>query len=129
MRVIAGNYSGNAGPASTFSPLLLWDVRLHAGTSAELPAPEGWNTALVVLHGAVQVNGGASVRDGQLVVLDSSGSGLSIQATDDAVMLLLSGHPIHEPIVGRGPFVMNTQEEIVTAIEDFNRGQFGHIAH
>ena len=129
VRVIAGNYSGHSGPPSTFSPLLVWDVRLHTGASAELPAPEGWNTALVVLHGTVHVIGGASVREGQLVVLDSSGSGLSIQATDDAVMLLLSGQPIHEPIVGRGPFVMNTQEEIVTAIEDFNRGQFGHIAH
>lgn len=129
VRVIAGNYSGYAGPASTFSPLLIWDVRLYAGASAELPAPEGWNTALVVLHGTVQVNGGARAREGQLVVLDSSGSGLSIEATDDAVMLLLSGQPIHEPVVGRGPFVMNTQDEIAKAIEDFNSGRFGHVAH
>jgi len=62
-------------------------------------------------------------------VLDSSGSGLSIAATDDAVMLLLSGQPIHEPVVGRGPFVMNTHEEIAKAIGDFNNGQFGHVAH
>jgi redox-sensitive bicupin YhaK (pirin superfamily) len=129
VRVIAGNYVGHVGPASTFSPLLIWDVRLRAGASAELPAPEAWNTALVVLHGTVQVNGGASARDGQLVVLDSSGAGLSIAATDDAVMLVLSGQPIHEPVAGRGPFVMNTQEEIAKAIEDFNRGQFGYAAH
>jgi redox-sensitive bicupin YhaK (pirin superfamily) len=127
--VIAGNYSGHAGPASTFFPLLIWDVWLRAGASAELPAPEGWNTALVVLHGTVQVNGGGPAREGQLVVLDSSGSDLSIEATDDAVMLLLSGQPIHEPVVGRGPFVMNTQEEIAKAIEDFNSGRFGHVAH
>jgi len=129
VRVIAGDYSGHAGPASTFSPLLIWDVRLHSGASAELPAPEGWNTALVVLHGTVQVNGGAAAREGQLVVLDSTGSGLSIAAADDAVMLLLSGQPIHEPVVGRGPFVMNTYEEIAKAIGDFNNGQFGHVAH
>jgi len=61
--------------------------------------------------------------------LDSSGSGLSIEATDDAVMLLLSGQPIHEPVVGRGPFVMNTREEIAKAIADFNSGRFGHVAH
>ena len=129
VRVIAGNYSGHAGPATTFSPLLIWDVRLHAGASVELPAPEGWNTALAVLHGTVQVNGGAPAREGQLVMLDSSGSGLSIEATDAAVMLLLSGHPIHEPVVGSGAFVMNTHEEIVKAIEDFTSGQFGHVAH
>jgi redox-sensitive bicupin YhaK (pirin superfamily) len=127
VRVIAGNYSGHTGPASTFSPLLIWDVRLHAGARAELPAPDGWNTALVVLHGTVQVNGGAPAREGQLVVLDSSGSGLSSEAADDAIMLLLSGQPIHEPVVGRGPFVMNTQEEITKAIEDFNSGQFGRF--
>jgi len=129
VRAIAGNYSGHAGPATTYSPLLIWDVRLHAGASAELPAPGGWNTALVVLHGTVQVNGGAPARDGQLVVLNSRGSGLSIEATDDAVMLLLSGQPIHEPIVGRGPFVMNTQEEIARAIKDFNSGQFERVSH
>jgi quercetin 2,3-dioxygenase len=77
----------------------------------------------------VQVNGGAPAREGQLVMLDSSGSGLSIEATDAAVMLLLSGHSIHEPVVGSGPFVMNTHEEIVKAIEDFTSGQFGHVAH
>lgn len=127
VRVIAGNYSGHTGPASTFSPLLIWDVRLHADASAELPAPEGWNAALVVLHGTVQDNGGAPAREGQLVALDSSGSGLSIEATADTVMLLLSGQPIHEPVMGRVPFVMNTQEEIAKAIEDFNSGQFGHV--
>jgi len=129
VRIIAGNYAGHAGPASTFSPLLVWEVRLHTGASAELPAPEDWNTAIVVLHGNVKVNGGAPARDGQLVVLDSSGSGLSIEATDDALILLLSGQPIHEPVVGLGPFVMNTQEEIAKAIEDFNSGRFGQIAH
>jgi redox-sensitive bicupin YhaK (pirin superfamily) len=77
----------------------------------------------------VQINGGAPARDGQLVVLNSSGSGLSIEATDDAFMLLLSGQPIHEPIVGRGPFVMNTQEEIASAIKDFNSDQFGRVSH
>ncbi|MGH8248649.1 MAG: pirin family protein, partial [Gammaproteobacteria bacterium] len=129
VRVIAGNYAGHAGPARTFTPLHVWDVRLHAGARAELPAAAGWNTALVVLHGPVHVNGSASAGEAQLVVLDQNGEGLSIEAHDEAVMLLLSGEPINEPIVGRGPFVMNTQDEIAKAIADFNSGNFGEIAH
>jgi hypothetical protein len=127
VRVIAGNYAGHAGPARTFTPLNVFDVRLHAGAKADLPAPSGWNTALAVLHGAVQVNRGATAREGQLVVLDQGGDGISVKADDEAVLLLMSGQPINEPVVGQGPFVMNSAEEIQKAIDDFNSGQFGKI--
>ncbi len=128
VRVIAGKYDGHAGPAHTFSPLNVLDVRIRAGSTVELPAPEGWNTALIVLHGTVEVNGGTSAREAQMVLLEPSGSGLSVKANDDAVVLLLSGQPIDEPIVGYGPFVMNTQEQIAQAVTDFNSGKFGMIA-
>jgi redox-sensitive bicupin YhaK (pirin superfamily) len=107
----------------------VWDVRVNAGAMVELPAADGWNTAVVVLHGTVQVNGQAIAREAQMVLLDRGGSGFTLEANSDAVLLLLSGEPIDEPIVGHGPFVMNTEDEIVQAISDFNSGHFGAIAH
>lgn len=124
VRIIAGDYAGHAGPARTFSPMNVWDVRLSAGATIELPAPEGWNTAVVVLHGTVQVNDQTIAREAQMVLLARDGDGLTLEANNDAVLLLLSGEPIDEPIVGQGPFVMNTQDEIVQAIDDFNSGRF-----
>jgi len=125
VRVIAGEYGGLAGPAHTHTPMHVWDLRLAAGGTAALALPDGWVTALVVLHGTVQVNGDAIARESQLVVLDRAGSEVSIEANGDAVVLLLSGEPIDEPVVGYGPFVMNSQQEIVQAINDFNSGRFG----
>lgn len=128
VRVIAGDYAGHAGPARTFSPLNVWDVRLNAGKMAEFKLPEGWNAALIVLHGVVQVNGDVIAREAQMVLLDRGGGSLAVEANGDAVLLLLSGEPIDEPIVGHGPFVMNTQNGIAQAITDFNSGRFGRIA-
>lgn len=128
VRVIAGNYAGHAGPARTFSPLNVWDVRLRPGANIELPAPEGWNTAVIVLRGTVQVSGDTLGQEAQMVLLNPSGSSFSLEASDDAVLLLISGEPINEPIVGHGPFVMNTQAEIVQAFEDYRSGRFGQIA-
>ncbi|EKN5921417.1 TPA: pirin family protein [Yersinia enterocolitica] len=127
LRVIAGDYAGKNGPANTFSPLNVWDIRLNQGKSAEFSLPDGWNTALIVLRGTVQVNGDAIARDAEMVLLDSTGSNVTIEANNDAVLLLLSGEPIDEPIIGYGPFVMNTQEQIAEAIADFNSGRFGSM--
>ncbi|HGH0374655.1 TPA: pirin family protein [Yersinia enterocolitica] len=127
LRVIAGDYAGENGPANTFSPLNVWDIRLNQGKSAEFSLPDGWDTALIVLRGTVQVNGDAIARDAEMVLLDSAGSNVTIEANNDAVLLLLSGEPIDEPIIGYGPFVMNTQEQIAEAIADFNSGRFGSM--
>ncbi|EMF4615368.1 pirin family protein [Yersinia enterocolitica] len=127
LRVIAGDYAGKNGPANTFSPLNVWDIRLNQGKSAEFSLPDGWNTALIVLRGTVQVNGDAIARDAEMVLLDSAGSNVTIEANNDAVLLLFSGEPIDEPIIGYGPFVMNTQEQIAEAIADFNSGRFGSM--
>ncbi len=129
LRVIAGSYAGHVGPARTFSPMNVWDIRLDARSSVELPATRGWNTALAVLHGSVQVNHQASASEAQLVLLGSDGEGFTLEAGSDAVVLLMSGEPIDEPVVNHGPFVMNTQQEIVQAIKDFNSGRFGEIHH
>lgn len=128
VRVIAGDYKGHIGPARTFTPMQVWDLRLNQGGVCELSVPDGWNSALIVLRGTVLVNDSTVAREAQLVLLDRTGSTVSIEANNEAVVLLLSGEPIDEPIVGQGPFVMNTQEEIVQAISDFNSGRFKQIA-
>lgn len=127
LRIIAGDYAGQTGPAHTFTPIQVWDMRLKQGKSAELSLPEGWNTLLIVLHGTVMVNGSTLAREAQLVVFDRPGTTLRIEASNDATLLLLSGEPIDEPIVGYGPFVMNSEQEIAQAISDFNSGHFGQI--
>ena len=127
VRVIAGDYGGHEGPARTFTPMNVWDVRLKAGKAADLAQPDGWTVQIVVLAGTVQVNGDTVLRAAQMATLDTAGRGVTIEARDDAKILLLAGEPIDEPVVGYGPFVMNTQDEIVRAIEDFNSGKFGNI--
>ncbi|MDF2447477.1 MAG: pirin [Moraxellaceae bacterium] len=128
VRVIAGDYAGHAGAARTFSPLNVWDLRLRAGSLSNLPAPEGWGAAVLVLQGTVQVGATEIVRAGELAVLAAAGEGCVLEANNDAVLLWLCGQPIDEPIVGRGPFVMNTEAEIAQAIADFNSGRFGGLS-
>jgi redox-sensitive bicupin YhaK (pirin superfamily) len=127
LRVIAGEYEAHAGPAHTFTPMQVWDMNLKQGGTSEFSLPEGWNTALIVLHGTVLVNGDSVAREAQMVLLASAGSKVTIEANNDAVVLLLSGEPINEEIVGHGPFVMNSQAEIMQAIDDFNSGRFAQI--
>jgi len=126
-RIIAGALDGAKGPASTFSPMNVWDVRVLAGKTVDLSQPEGWTTLIVVLDGTVQVNGDTVLRPAQMATLSTDGTGLRIEANSDAKILLLSGEPIDEPVVGYGPFVMNTQQQIAEAIRDFNSGKFGHM--
>ena len=127
VRVIAGELDGHAGPARTFSPMDVWDLRLTAGCSARLATPPGHTLALAVLRGTVQVNDAAIARASQLVVLSREGEGVRIEANGEAVVLWLAGAPLGEPVAGYGPFVMNTQEEIRQAIEDFRAGRFGRM--
>ncbi|WP_310607738.1 pirin family protein [Buttiauxella brennerae] len=125
VRVIAGEFLAHTGPAQTHSPMSILDMRLNAHSVTQLTLPDGWNTALVVLKGTVQVNGQEVAREAQLVVLDAKGETVTLEANNDAVVLVLSGEPLNEPVVGYGPFVMNTREEIKEAIDDFNQGKFG----
>ena len=128
VRVIAGDFGGARGPARTFTPMNVWDVRLAAGKTADLAQPDGWTVQVVVLAGTVQVNGDTVLRAAQMATLDTAGRGVSIEANNEAKVLLLAGEPIDEPVVGYGPFVMNTREEIAQAVEDFNSGKFGALA-
>jgi redox-sensitive bicupin YhaK (pirin superfamily) len=128
VRVIAGSFEGHAGPARTFTPMDVWDLRLKQGHQTPLEVAAGRTLALVVLKGSVTVNDQQVAHEAQLVMLDRDGRGVSIVADTDATVLLLSGEPIDEPIVGYGPFVMNTDAEIAQAMRDFNSGRFGRMA-
>ena len=127
LRLIAGEFDGKRGPAHTFTQIDVWDIRLNAGKSITLDLHQGRNTALVVLHGAVEVNGQEVVREGQLALFERDGTQIRLEANNDAVLLILSGEPIDEPIVGHGPFVMNTDAEIQQAFVDFQSGKFGRM--
>lgn len=127
MRVIAGEFGGRRGPAQTFSPMNVWDLRLTAGKQLELRVPDGHTLAIVALHGSLRVNGGQDVGVAQFALFDQAGTTASLAAYDDAVVLILGGEPLNEPIEGYGPFVMNTAQEIDDAVQDFRCGRFGQM--
>lgn len=128
LRVIAGEYAGHSGPARTFTPINVWDLKLRAGADLELTVPEGHTLALVVLHGLIRANGSQPVREAQMALYHREGSSFSIAAEADATVLLLAGEPIDEPIAGYGPFVMNTKDEIREAIDDFRSSESRFLA-
>jgi hypothetical protein len=128
VRVIAGRYNGIEGPARTFTAINLWDVRLCAGGSAELPLPDGHTTALLVVNGSVSINEKGDANEGDLAIFGRAGHGITLKASKEAKLLLMDGEPINEPIVGSGPFVMNTREEIMQAFKDFQSGRMGEIS-
>ena len=127
VQVIAGNYNGIAGSAKTYTPLHLYNLRLKKGgkTSASLPAE--YNTALLLVNGSATVNGQPAPEHG-FVLFANKGEEINIEATTDAVILLMSGQPINEPIAAYGPFVMNTPEEIQTSIREVQAGKFGVLS-
>jgi redox-sensitive bicupin YhaK (pirin superfamily) len=126
LRVVAGSFGDVKGPASTFTPLNLWDVSLSKG-KLELEVPEGYTTALFVAEGRATINGEQSVGEVNLVVLQREGSRFTIESSEPARILVLNGQPIDEPVVGYGPFVMNTQDEIVQAFSDYSSGRFASV--
>jgi redox-sensitive bicupin YhaK (pirin superfamily) len=104
------------------------DLKLRKG-STSIPVPEGWNVSLVVLKGAIESGEGVVAKDAQMLMFSNQGQDIQVNVLEDSIALLLSGEPVDEPIVGYGPFVMNTKEEIAQAMQDFNSESFGRIAH
>ena len=127
VRVVAGGYQGVEGPAKTFTSIDVFDARLRAGGTLELSFPARHNTAFLVMKGGVVINASQRAGDNDFVVFDNVGERVSIEATAETQLLVLSGEPIGEPVVQHGPFVMNTEREIVQAITDLNRGKFGTL--
>jgi len=128
LRVIAGAFRGVTGPAKTFSPVHLYDVQLTAGYQIELALPEGFNSSVFVLHGQVVVNGAQGVGEVELALFGQRGERVTLEAKQDTTLLVMSGQPIEEPIARYGPFVMNTREEIIQAVQDYQAGKMGHLS-
>lgn len=129
IRVIAGQFAEQTGPASTFSPVNVWDGALKAGHAQYIHVPVDHNTLVVVLEGEMSLNGSQKVADHSIVLFANDGEAeIQLEATTDAKFLVLTGKPLNEPIQGHGPFVMNSKNEIIQAFSDFNSGKFGEIA-
>jgi len=126
-RVIAGELAGSTGPARTFTPMHVWDLRLKGERQAQLSVPDGWTTALAVLRGRVSANDSEPIGPAEIALFDRARERIRIDSATDATALLLCGEPIDEPIVGQGPFVMNTAAEIRQAIVDYQIGKMGHL--
>lgn len=127
VEIIAGQYEGVKGAASTFTPIHLYNARLNKGGKAHFDFPARYNTALLVLEGNIVVNGTEEVPTDHLALMANEGEKFEIEAADNALVLVLSGEPIGEPIAAHGPFVMNTREELIQAFNDFNSGKFGYL--
>jgi quercetin 2,3-dioxygenase len=127
VEVIAGEYMGQKGPASTFSPVNLYNIRLQPNAKFTLDLPEDFNSGLLVVEGSVQVND-EKVDTHHFALLKNDGTSVDICSEEDALLLVLSGQPLKEPIVAHGPFVMNTREQIAQAIKDFHDGKFGYLS-
>jgi quercetin 2,3-dioxygenase len=126
LRVVAGEFAGRRGPAMTFTPIEVWDLRLADGKSAKLATPEGHTTAIVPMRGSAAV-GESKAGAAQLALFAREGGEFEVRAEGELSALVLAGEPIAEPVVGYGPFVMNSEREIATAIADFQSGRFGRL--
>ena len=128
MRVIAGEFQGVKGPANTFTPINLWELRLKTYQRAEFMVPRGFTTALFVLRGEVALADSERAAATDLALLTREGEQVHIEARDEATLLVLNGAAIDEPVAAYGPFVMNSKTEITQAIEDYHKGRLGRLA-
>ncbi|MCB0716509.1 MAG: pirin family protein [Chitinophagaceae bacterium] len=127
VEVIAGEYNGTKGKATTFSPIHMLNVKLKKDGRANFHFPAHFNTVLLAVEGTVVINETDNLPTDNLALMANDGEDFSIQATTDAVVLVLSGEPLREPIAAHGPFVMNTRQELVEAFDDYNNGKFGYL--
>ena len=127
VNIIAGEYQGVKGPAFTFTPINIYDIRLIVGAMLTFELPENSNTGLLILDGIIMINDSNTINFDHFVLFGNNGTTTKISAIEDSVILLLNGEPINEPIFQYGPFLMNSKSEIAEAIDDFNNGKFGYL--
>ncbi len=127
VEVIAGTYKNVKGPASTFTPIELYNIHLKKNNVVSLEFPAQYNTGILVIEGMAHVNDSEYASTDNFILFKNDGERIELQAKEDCILLLMSGQPINEPIVAYGPFLMNTKEEITQAYDDVNNGKFGYL--
>ena len=126
VEVIAGEFKGVKGAASTFTPIEMYNAKIKKGAAVTFDLPENFNTGILVVEGAVKVNGEKAPAD-NFILFKNEGETISIEAEEDSILFVISGEPVNEPVAAYGPFLMNTHEELEQALEDFNKGKFGYL--
>ena len=127
-QIIAGEINGVKGPAKTFSPIILANLKIKAGTSFGFDLPIAFNTGFLIIEGQVIINGKDVAPTDHFALFKNDGTEITLQAVEkDTLILVLSGEPLQEPIASYGPFVMNTHEELQQAFDDFRKGKFGTL--
>jgi len=127
IEIIAGEYNGYKGSASTFSPVHVFNAKLKKGAEATFNFPAHYTTAILLVEGGAKVNDTDNVPQDHFAMFNRDGETFTVEATEDAIVLVLSGEPLKEPIAAHGPFVMNSREELVEAFDEFNQGKFGYL--
>ncbi|ATL46926.1 hypothetical protein COR50_06875 [Chitinophaga caeni] len=125
LRVIAGEHAGIKGAASTFTPVYIYDVKLEPGTALDLQLPASFNTGIVALEGVMEINSNQTIKAVELALFEHEGEEIKVEAKESSRLLVLSGEPINEPIFAYGPFLMNSSEDIVQALQEFESGKMG----
>lgn len=125
--IIAGEYNSLTGPASTFTPVSLFNVNLFTNVTADFSFPEKFNTGILVIEGEIRINNISNVPENHFVKFENSGEFIRVEAVHDSTFLVMSGEPIDEPLASHGPFLMNTEQEIRDAYDDFRKGKFGYL--
>ena len=125
--LVAGQFAGKEGRIESHSPLLILRVDIQAGGKAELPIPPHYNAFIYQLDGALTINGGTATKAKDLTLFNNDGPGITVEAVEDTRLILLSGEPINEPVATYGPFVMNSQEEVMQALRDYQMGKMGEL--
>lgn len=127
IEVIAGEYDGLKGPATTFSPVNLFNAKLITGDKARFSFNKNYNTGMLVIEGEIRINDSETASEDHFILFKHDGQDIAIEAVKQSIVLVMSGEPIHEPIASYGPFVMNTESEIKQAFDDFKNGKFGYL--
>lgn len=126
VEVIAGEFKGVKGAASTFTPIEMYNIKIKKGSSVSFDLPDNFNTGILVVEGAATVNGEKAATD-NFILFKNEGKNILIEADEDSVLFVISGEPINEPIAAYGPFLMNTHKQLEEALDDFNKGKFGYL--